>query len=54
MKYKITVDIESTEKLNPYNLQQVKSMVEEIVIENLNMPVCGGVYINTRVTKESD
>lgn len=51
MKYKITIDIDSSEKLNPKNLQQVKSMVEEVLIENLNMPNGVNIFINTKVTK---
>ena len=54
MKYKITVDIESSEKMNASNLQQVKSMVEETVIENLRMTKSAVIFVNTKVTKESD
>ena len=52
MKYKITVDIDSSEKLSAKNLQQVKSMVEKTVIENLTTPNGVDVFINTKVTKE--
>ncbi|NLI14565.1 hypothetical protein [Pelotomaculum propionicicum] len=54
MKYRITVDIDSSIKLNPKNLQQVKSLVEETVIENMKMPNGASVFINSRVTKESE
>jgi hypothetical protein len=54
MKYRITVDIESDKKLNPSNLQQVKSMVEETVIENMKMPDGANIFVNSKVTKESD
>lgn len=52
MKYKITVDIDSSEKLNPSNLQTIKYMVEETVIENLEMPKDVGIFITSKVTKE--
>ena len=52
MKYKITVDIGSSEKLNPRTLQTIKHMVEETVIENLEMPKGASVFVNSKVTKD--
>jgi len=53
MKYKISADIASSKKLSPMNLQEVKVMVEETIIENLRTPEGTTIYINMKVTKES-
>lgn len=54
MKYRITIDIESSEKLHAVNLQKAKSMAEEAVIEHLKMPENAVIFVNTKLTKESD
>lgn len=54
MKYKIVVEIECSEKLRAVSLQKVKSMVEETVIENLLIPKDGVMFVNTKLTNESD
>ena len=54
MKYLIAVTIESDKSLSAENLQHIKSLVEETVIENLDMPDGVSVFLGTRVTKESD
>lgn len=54
MKYRITVDIEADKKLSPSNLQRVKSVVEETVIENMQMPGGANIFVNSKVTKESN
>jgi len=52
MKYKITVEIDASNSLEPKNLQKVKGMVEETVIENLKIPNGVTMFVNTKVTKE--
>lgn len=54
MKYRIMVEIECSKKLRAVNLQKVKSIVEETVIENLSIPKDGVMFVNTKVTNESD
>lgn len=54
MNYKIIIDIESSDKLNPANLQHVKSMAEEALIENLKIPNGVSVFVNSKVTKENE
>lgn len=54
MKYKIVVEIESDMNLNPKNLQRVKSMAEETVIENMKMPLGACIFINSKVSKEDN
>lgn len=54
MKIRITIDIDSNGKLNPRNLQEIKMLVEETVIENLRMPEGIKLFINSKVTKEKD
>lgn len=52
MKYKITIDIECSTSLRAVNLQNVRSLVEETVIENLPIPDGEVMFVNTKVTKE--
>jgi hypothetical protein len=53
LKYKITIDIECSTSLRAVNLQNVKSLVEETVIENLPIPDGEVMFINTKLTNES-
>lgn len=53
MKYKITVDIECSSSLKAVNLQKVKSLIEETVIENLPIPSGEVMFVNLKLTNES-
>lgn len=54
MKYLIAISIETDKAINAKNLQHVKSMAEESVIEHLAMPEGVSVFVNAKVTKQSD
>lgn len=51
MKYTITITIDSDKILKASNLQHVKTMAEEAVIENMIMQSDTNIFINSRVTK---
>jgi len=53
MHYKITIDIECSTSLKAVQLQEVKAMVEETVIENLIIPNGEVMFVNTKLTNES-
>ena len=53
MHYKITIDVECSTSLKAVQLQEVKAMVEETVIENLIIPNGEVMFVNTKLTNES-
>lgn len=53
MQYKITIDIESSVSFRAFQLQKIKSLVEETVTTNLTVPDGEVMFVDTKLTNES-